>query len=380
MSGKVLRGATLCIFVISALSLQACAFAPGSNIRADAGRQTTRPESAQLQIVAITPQLLAQDRRLTQPAFNRGAAPLPMPVQLVEEINNYDYRIARGDILSITVYDHPELTIPAGGQRTAEEAGNTVESDGSIFYPYIGKVQVNGLNVEEVRAIIAERLAEYITTPQVSVRVVSFRSKRAYVTGQVSQPGAQSITNVPLTVLDAISSAGGLTSNANWHDVLLLRAGRSIPISVYEMLSNGRLDQNILLEDGDVLHVPDLGTQKIFVMGELNRVDTIAIGNMPVSLTEAVSMSGGLNQVTADAQGIFVIRQVVEDSQSPVQLATVYQLDVRNAINFAIGARFLLQPDDIIYVTTAPVTRWNRVISQLLPSVTALLTFERLAE
>ena len=78
--------------------------------------------------------------------------------------------------------------------------------------------------------------------------------------------------------------------------------------------------------------------------------------------------------MTSNAEGIFVIRQAEQQSD---KLATVYQLNVRNAVAFAVGTQFMLEPSDIVYVTTAPVTRWNRVISQIIPSLNALITADR---
>lgn len=320
-------------------------------------------------IVAITPSVIANQ---VDPS---ARVPAPMPASLMQELQSYEYYIDKGDILQITVYDHPELTNPSGSNNSnVESSGITVENDGTIYYPYIGKVQVAGRTVDQVRDAIAQPLGEFIATPQISVRVARFNAKRAYVTGQVNEPGPQPITNVPVTVLDAISRAGGLSEQANWHEVLLSRNGQEVRLSVYDMLHHGRLGQNMLLEHGDVLHVPNLGQQQVFVLGELNRVNTLPMGNIRMSLTEALTRSGGLNQVTSNAEGIFVIRQMPEDSG---KLATVYQLNVRNAIAFAVGTRFVLEPSDIVYVTTAPVTRWNRVISQILPSMNALLTADR---
>ena len=390
---------TCCYILILANSYACTTLVPGSNINSGASGEARawfefgdegvwfpgigqRAEdelpqdlAALVDIIPITPNLLVEQPLLAQ-ATMPDAVPAAMPDELLEQLANYEYRIAPGDILNITVYEHPELTIPAGGQRSAEEAGNIVQTDGTLFYPYVGIVTVEGLTANEIRAQIAEDLAEFINEPQVDVKVIAYRARRAYITGQVNRPGPQPITNVPLTILDAISSAGGLTAQANWHEVLLSRNGEEVRLSVYEMLNNGRLGQNMLLQHGDVLHIPDFGQQQVFVLGELNRVDILPMGNIRLSLTEALTESGGLNQVTSNAEGIFVIRQNLDDSQA---LATLYQLNVRNAIAFAIGARFMLQPQDIVYVTTAPVTRWNRVISQIIPSVTALLTFNQLS-
>lgn len=335
--------------------------------------QDVRNAQQLVDIHAITPDLVASQARMLQ----RNEIPAAMPQSLMQQIAEYEYYVERGDVLIITVYDHPELTNPSGSNNNnVESAGITVENDGSIYYPYIGKVQVAGRTVDQIREAISSPLAEFITTPQVAVRVARFNAKRAFVTGQVNEPGPQPITNVPLTVLEAISRAGGLSEDANWHEVLLSRNGQEQRLSVYEMLNNGRLGQNMLLEHGDVLHVPVVGQRLVYVLGELNRVNTLPVGNMSMSLTEALTRSGGLNQVTSNAEGIFVIRPQVPGS-SAEKVATLYQLNVKNAIAFAVGAQFMLQPSDIVYVTTAPVTRWNRVISQIIPSLNALITADR---
>lgn len=388
-----------CAVICLLVPLSGCVMVPGSNIDpdqygADGGnwfeanegvwfpsfRNLGPADSAEdvqtveerVDVVTISSALVAAQQRA---AMLDNTVPAAASDSLMQEIANYEYYVDKGDMLQIIVYDHPELTNPSGGNNNnPENSGITVENDGTIYYPYIGKVQVAGRTVNEIRRAISEPLAEFIANPQVSVRVVSFNAKRVYLTGQVNQPGSQSVTNVPLTVLDAIARAGGLTDGANWHEVMLSRNGNDIRLSVYEMLNNGRLGQNMLLEHGDVLHVPVVGQRQIFVLGELNRVNTLPVGNITMSLTEALTRSGGLNQVTSNAEGIFVIRPNAAGAE---KLGTVYQLNVRNAIAFAVGVQFMLEPSDIVYVTTAPVTRWNRVISQIIPSLQALITADR---
>lgn len=360
----------LCGFALVS-SLSACAFAPGGHIDYET---ETVPLDDLVEVMPITLELVNAMNAAPRPEAADWARTGETHVMVPP---NYDYRIGQGDILNVIVYDHPELTIPAGSERSATESGNVVHADGTIFYPYVGRVQVEGRIVQDVRNEIQRRLSAFIAQPQVDVRVAAFNSQKTYVTGQVNAPGLFAITNVPMRVLDAISNAGGLTASANWRDVILTRDGQDLHLSVFDMLTNGHLEQNLLLKDGDVLHVPDIGNQQVFVMGEVNEPMAMAMGNSSLSLTAAISQAGGIREGSANASGIFVIRQKPEPSE---EFATVYQLNAENAVAFVLGSRFMLQPTDIVYVTAAPVARWNRVLSLLLPSLSTVYQATGVAE
>ncbi|MFR0689843.1 polysaccharide biosynthesis/export family protein [Enterobacterales bacterium AE_CKDN230030158-1A_HGKHYDSX7] len=202
------------VAVLSALALQGCMFSPGQNL--DTGRLLPEDsaESSRVQLIQITPKLLTVEAATQQQDS--------VPTELTR-FRPESYRIGAGDLLYITVWDHPELTSPAGQQQQTDANGRLVRPDGTLFYPYIGTLKVAGRTIEDVRQTISGALATYVEEPQVDIAVLRYASQKVVLNGAFIKAGPQPITATPLTLMEAIGAAELDTLNADLSGLTLMR-------------------------------------------------------------------------------------------------------------------------------------------------------------
>jgi polysaccharide export outer membrane protein len=158
------------------------------------------------------------------------------------------YIIGAEDVLNIAVWKEPELT-----------KSMPVRPDGKVTLPLIHDVQASGLTPMQLALSITEKLKKFVTDPQVSVIVTQINSRRIYIVGEVGRAGA--FPMVPgMTVLQALSSAGGFSQFANLKDIYILRVegGKTtrFPFNYKDVIKGNRTEQNILLKPGDTIVVP----------------------------------------------------------------------------------------------------------------------------
>jgi len=315
--------------------------------------------SKEIKIVPVTAAIIRK-LQATEPSFHPKQNP-----KLKAEEQAYDYQVGPQDVLSVTVWDHPELTIPAGEYRDPALAGNLVDSSGNIFFPYAGVIKVSGLTVTQVRELITKRIKKYVVKPQLDVRVVAYRSHKVNVVGEVTKPGFVPLTDVPLTLVDAINQSGGFNPEADLENVSVSRKGNLLKFNLLAFNDDGDTSQNMLLQDGDIVHVPDRSQKKVFVMGEVRKPAGYLMHKGRMSLAEAITSAEGFDPTAANPGKIYVIRGDKDG-------AKVYWLNANSPDTLLLSTQFALDPQDVVYVSTASVSRWNRLISQILPSVQLL--------
>jgi polysaccharide export outer membrane protein len=344
----------------SALLLTACT-APGMKLNT---RPSNPPRTTQVEGLSVTLRpldgrtLQAQEWRAPEPVNLGGWADREAPT----------YLIGPQDILLVTVWDHPEITLPLGQYRQDTAAGTVVDEKGEIFFPYVGRFKVAGMSTGKVRDELAFRLGKVLQNPQVDVKVIAFRSQKVYIGGEVRNPGVYPVTDVPCTLTEVVNRAGGLLPAADDSHLLLTRNGRTLNLNFQALMATNTSAGRLYLKDGDSLQVPNVQDMPVYMLGELVRPGTTPLIHGSLSLAQAIQDVGGIQGQTADPRSIYVIRQ-----GSALNAVDVYHLDARNPTAMILADRFALHPRDIVYVDKGTIVRWGQVMGLILPTYTGLL-------
>lgn len=342
---------------VAVISLAGCATLSRTDFPVDLDAQAELTDS-NVHIIRLTPQNIMSYSKAETVSHPQGNLPT--------SASAWQYFVGVGDVLSITVWDHPELTLPAGEQRSQLESGSSVDAQGQIFYPYIDRVNVSGRTVGQIQQDLTLKLSEFIPDPQIEVKVAAFNSQKVVVTGAVNRPGSMTISNIPLTLLEAVNGVGGLTAKANITHVTVQRGGKTYYVHLKDFLSAGNTSGNPVLQGGDIVNVPVHKNNVAYVLGQIREPGLVDLGDDGLNLTEAITQRGGLFEETADAQGIFVFRSARDGG------VDVFQLDATTPLAFVLATQFLMHPQDVVYIVTDPAAQWNAIIEKLVPSISAV--------
>lgn len=312
----------------------------------------------------ITEQLVAREKTV-------HVVPSGMDWHDLIQTNPPPYTIGNSDILSITVWDHPELAgagmaaaaaaVDTGtAVANAPQQGFIVDHRGLIQFPYAGQIRVVGLTEEGARDMLVRKLAKYIASPNVTLRVQAFRSKRVYVDGEVKNPGVQPINDLPMTLVEALNRTGGLLPTADQSRISLERGETRYGINLRDLVQKGINPGSLLLAHGDVVRVPSREESKVFVSGEVISPRALTMHDGHLTLNEALGESGGISPLSGDARQIYVVRRTPQRTR-------VFQLDARQTGSLAMAESFELQAKDIVFVAATPLANWNRKLSLLFP-------------
>jgi polysaccharide export outer membrane protein len=280
-----------------------------------------------------------------------------------------------GDVLSISVWEGATgglFASPAtSGAPLSTLPNQVVDASGDIAIPFGGTVHAAGLSPRALTDAIRDKLHGKAIQPQVQVNVLQSAANSATVAGDVT--GA---ARVPLNVksdrlLDVIAQAGGVKAPVQETFVRITRGDRTATVALATILA--RPEENIYVHPGDLIYVY-LQPQTFTALGAVTHPGELAIDRLDFTLAEALGVAGGLNDNSADSQGVFifrlespdVVRAIRPDAplKSPgATVPVIYLLSFANAAAFFMAKEIAVHSQDIVYVANAPEVEWNKFVT-----------------
>jgi len=325
------------------------------------------------------------------------------------------YMIGVGDVLTLNMQLKESLGDVLNGlmESQTSQRGFRVQDDGAISIPDIGRVVIGGSTLQEAESAVYQRLLEAGVSPSFSIEINEFNSQKISISGNVKSPGILPLTLQPLYLDEAIYESGGFTISDESFIIVRLYRNESI----YQIFGPEIYKQNdtnrILLKDGDtiVVDVADeydrilglrqearanrleeleiqtrikannartilskmeygsIAREYVYVIGEVLQQSryTLPFEHKAVLADALLESGGGVSSLTGNPKQIYVLRGAADlKNFAPI---TALHLDTTNAANFLLATRLELRPKDVVFVGTQPITNWNRMIKQIIPSL-----------
>ncbi|MFH1623920.1 MAG: polysaccharide biosynthesis/export family protein [Pseudomonadota bacterium] len=280
-----------------------------------------------------------------------------------------EYRIGPLDLLEISSHVGSEVS------TTAVRVNNR----GKISYSFIDDLVVTGLTPSELDRLLTDKLSSYIKNPRVDILIKEFNSKSALVMGELASiRGGQLAAKAgsgkiylrgKTTLMDLVALAGGYTVDADIKNVKLIRQGKTYVINLYNIIEKGDDSLNVVVDDGDVIDVPELPKfgERVYVMGEVN-VQGIYPLKDALDLLGAVSLAGSFTPL-AKEENTLIVR-----AREPGTKPLVMMADLKALLRQAdVSQNVALQNGDLVYVPRMVIGDINEWINNAKPLLDFLL-------
>ncbi len=293
-----------------------------------------------------------------------------------------------GDRVVVNIWEAGENGLFSTGTGKVTTIQGEVDSSGRIFVPYVGPVKASGRDVEDVRSNIESALSDRAIQPQVQLVVANNLANSVMVMGDITTPGRYPIPASGLRVLDVVAIAGG--SKANTYDtVVTLRRGNKAVSAVMEDLFDNP-DNNVYLSPNDSLLLASQ-PRSYTVFGATKTTAKIPFQSRTVTLAEAIAQAGGLDNMVADPNGVFIFRfedvsvarAINPDKTKAIpagaKVPVIYQLNMRDPKVFFLARYFEMRDKDILYVANHPTAEFGKFLTIISPLLNAVGRIESIS-
>ena len=254
--------------------------------------------------------------------------------------------------------------------------GLKVDAYGEIEFPYLGSYKISGFNAREAEDLLKIALSELYVNPEVYLTIQEFNSNKIFVSGTKQSGSSETdpslsiettvvnLDDVPMTIIQALNSAGIKFSEASPNPFLILKRGTSNHIVDLGFITNDA-DPNIYVKNNDFLYLPNTQSQKVYLTGAVNS-DTIIDYPSTMTLSEALLRSN-IDKQNANLEEIYVLR--VNQTINNAFYGSAYKLNFKSPTSLVTASNFYLLDRDIIFVSSRKLARWNQTMTTLLNSL-----------
>ncbi len=311
------------------------------------GPQKGRIESGHQDYVLIPVKSRAD---LPSPGRSFGSGQIPPSIRG----NSYSDKIRARDSLRFIITDLSEQSPFYTKGEPFAFGPIEVPEDGRVSIPYAGEIQVMGRHLSQISDDLNVKLKPVSNTAQSAVVRSGRIPRTANVIGEVKSPGPVPLERSNISSLDLLAASGGPTEAEHLYKYTLRREGRD-----YVFDYQGFRQRAFPIEEGDLLNVSTDMSNRFYVMGAINKPTTVPFPVPAPTLADALGAATGLDERRSDPSGVFVFRKGDPDQ--------VFTIDLKDPASVLLTQRFAIRGEDIVYVTEAPLVRWNRLIVQILP-------------
>ena len=307
------------------------------------------------------------------------------------------HTVGAGDLLDVTIWEAGPATLfpiaamgPSFNPAAVTSHATTfpeqpVDDDGSIYVPFAGRISVAGKTLQAIDADITERLAKKANQPQVMVQLRQSFSSNATVVGEVNKS-----TRVPLVpgnerLLDALAAAAGVRQPVDKTTIQITRADNVYSLPMDTIIRDPQ--QNVPLLPGDVVTAL-FAPYSFTALGATGKTEEVNFESRGITLAQALARSGGLIDSRSNARGVFIFRfepktaltwphepvKTTPDGMVPV----VFRIDLTDPASFFLIQNFPMENRDVLYVSNAPITEFNKVLGVLLSIAYPIVAIEQL--
>jgi polysaccharide export outer membrane protein len=188
--------------------------------------------------------------------------------------------------------------------------------------------------------------------------------------------GQYTLNDQPISIYTALGQAGGIdTKTGDTTNIQLIRNGQTYNLNTIQLEKQGLSLHQLLIQPNDTIFVHTKQDQKLYVMGESSRSQALTLRDQGMTLSDVLGESEGINPYSASAARIYVMRTDLNTKQS-----TIYHLNLGSLGNLALANQFAMQKNDIVYIDATGLTRWQRIMNQIVPFSSALYTFDQVGK